>query len=542
MKQSFAFVFIFFVGITIFAQQEFHVFPKAHTTTPGRASGDGSLENPWDLETALNQKPEVVNGHDIIWLHEGVYNGRYRSTVQSTIPNAYVTVSAYEEDKVTLNGNVKSKREAVLEVNGKQVIYKNFEITWLGDFSRFEADENFKIGRGLRHLKGANCKFYNLRIHDVPGLGFGFWKHGAGSIIEDCIIYNNGYVAKNGRGRGEGIYVQNSSDSTRLIKNSIIFNNYYKGIEVWSAGRRANFEYVKHIKLENNILFNNGLPSGRHLDNIIVASDDRNGINVAKHISVINNVLYHNSNFTKDEIRGDAPSLTLGFNKHAPIEDVIVKDNIIIGRSNGLRILQAKSLTFTNNIIHTGFVQFSWSAKDNANHWNFKNNTYYSRTNRPAFRIVKYKDFKFDEWQTTFNIDHKSTSRVVDDFDLHPVLAFNRYQLNLNTYNVALFDKKGNDVVVDVSKYGIEKGKHYKIYDAENPENVLSSGKVLENRQIVFPMNNNEFLMPLHNTKAQKTPSNFGVFIIDFVDSPKQVSKVANPENAFQHFLKWLGF
>jgi hypothetical protein len=65
---------VLFIMLSV-AQQEFHVFPETHKTTPGKSIGNGSLQNPWDLQTALTQSNKVVKGDDIIWLHEGVYNG-----------------------------------------------------------------------------------------------------------------------------------------------------------------------------------------------------------------------------------------------------------------------------------------------------------------------------------------------------------------------------------------------------------------------------------------------------------------------------------
>ena len=38
------------------SQNEFHVFPMDHATNPGSVSGDGSINDPWDLQTALLKK------------------------------------------------------------------------------------------------------------------------------------------------------------------------------------------------------------------------------------------------------------------------------------------------------------------------------------------------------------------------------------------------------------------------------------------------------------------------------------------------------
>jgi hypothetical protein len=53
------------------------------------------------------------------------------------------------------------------------VIYKNFEITFLGDFSQSKKDENFNGATGINHTRGEGCKFQNLVIHNIPESGIG---------------------------------------------------------------------------------------------------------------------------------------------------------------------------------------------------------------------------------------------------------------------------------------------------------------------------------------------------------------------------------
>jgi hypothetical protein len=514
------------------AQQEFHV------TTNGKTSGDGTLQNPWDLQTALSQKPDVVNGDDTIWLHEGIYKGRFLSTIQSTKDNQFVTVAPYNNGKVVLNGNVESKNEAVLNVRGKQVIFRDFEITWLGDFSRNENDKDFRVSAGISHTAGEDCRFYNLIIHNNPGLGIGSWKHAGATIIENCIIYFNGFMSKEGKGRGEGIYVQNKSEKTRLIKNNIIFSNYYKGIEVWSAGRDADFEYVKNITLQDNIIFNSGAPSGNHYDNVIVATDDRNGTNVAKNIQVLNNVFYHNTDYFNNQVNGDAPSLTVGYVDNTPAENILVKGNIILGRNNPFRLLHAKSITFTDNTLYGGYVFLNANEMHYSKNWKFENNRYFTKKNG-AFRVDQDKSYALKNWQTTFKLDANSQWNHIKEFDLEPVLKIAQHAQKPNTYNVALFSKQENDVEVDFSEHKVSRGSSYRIYDVENRNKILTSGIVNANKKIVVPMTSKEFEMPLHNDKAEKTLSNFGVYMIEF-DNKKTTS--SEDLSAFEKILKWLGF
>jgi len=492
-----------------FAQHEYHVYPEHHEKTPGTTLGDGSLQHPWDLQTALGQKSEVVNGDDIIWLHEGVYNGRYISNLSSTVQGKNITVMPFQKNKVVLNGNLTSKRSYILEVRGKQVTFKDLEITFLGGFSRDQKDPNFQKVEGVSHSSGVGCKFINLIIHDIPGTGFGSWKQTADSEINGCMIYNNGYYS-NKRGSGVGIYVQNSSEKFRLIKNNIIFNNYYKGIEVWSDNRNASEAYVKNIILENNVIFNSALVTGIPRDNLIIATNDNNGVNIAKNIKVVNNILYHNTNYAKNEIDGEMPSLTLGFNEHAPIENINLSRNIILGRNDGIRIQYAKSLVFKNNIVYAGFVRFNKSFYSNFNstEWDFSGNRYFTRKNK-TIRIQSQEDFTVEEWNKKYGLDSKSVWKPVSQFNMNNVLDITANDYDENKYRVILFNKNEEDVTVNFSNQNLTKGLTYIIRDVEDYSKVLKSGILGSDKNITFPMK-------LNQGNKNKTLDNFGVYTIEF--------------------------
>ena len=530
MKYSISLLLIFISAIS-FAQKEFHVFPVNGSTTVGTPNGNGSIERPWDLQTALSQSSENVNGGDVIWIHEGVYTGRYRSVLESTKTNKKITVSAFKNDKVILNGNTEGKVNYVLQVNGSHVIYKNFEVTYLGDFSRLDSDVDFKAAVGINHQKGEDCMFQNLIIHNIPGSGIGSWKATGGTVIENCMIYNNGYQGK--RGHGVGIYIQNQSDKIRQINNNIIFNNYYKGIEVWSATSGSKLEFVKYVNLTNNIIFNNGSPAGKHVDNVIIASKDAEGINVAKHINVLNNVLYHNVDFNDSKNYGYGTSLALGFNANAPVEDVSVQNNIIIGKNNALNILHTKSLVFKNNIIYTGYIHFNSSVllALNNNGLQMDNNSYYTRSLK-GFRILKQQDYNIKAWQNEFKIESKSELKQLKDFKTTPVIKVYKLNNDGTEFNIAILNKNGTAVQVNFNEFEIEEGSTFKIYDIENRTVVITSGEISKNLKIEFPLALTRFEKPLHNNTATKSANNFGVFRIEF-EQPKK-------ESLFKRLFGWL--
>ena len=515
MKSIFILISFLLSVVTINAQQEFHVFPKSHKLNPGTASGNGSIANPWDLQTALSQTTATVNDNDVILLHEGVYDGRYTSIIRTTDKSTFITVKPYKKNKVVLNGNITSKSGSVLEVKGGNVIFQDLEITFLGDFSRSAQNENFQVVNGISHVDGEDCKFINLKIYNNPGSGIGSWKRTGGSVIDGCLIYNNGYMSKV-RGSGVGVYVQNQSDKIRYVTNNTIFNNYYKGIEVWSASSGTKAEFVKNITLNNNVIFNNGNPGGKFVDNVIIASNDKAGINVAKNIIFDSNVLYHNSDFTTKTNSGDGASLTLGYNANAPVENITISNNVIIGKNNALRLLHVKSLVFKNNISYCGYVHYDSSVlKHLKTGWKFDENIYYTKKTK-AQRISKHKDFTLQEWQNDFGLDKNSTWKQVKDFNMKSILDVTKISDSEDLYRVTLFQKEGEDVSVDFSSLNIKNGSSYSIYDIENPNKIIKSGKVVNDSKVKFPMNLYDLEKPLHDQKTQKTPSNFGVYMIKF--------------------------
>jgi len=524
MKHRYLHLLLVFFCLALQAQQSYHVFPENHKDNPGSPQGKGSMNNPWDLQTALSNKT-IINPGDVIWIHEGIYNGRYISEIYGNDQDK-VIVSAYKNDRVVINGNVTSENGAVLHVTGSNVIFKNFQITFFGTFPRYVDDTQFKVVVGIKHDKGESCEFRNLKINNVPGSGIGSWKHTGGSSIENCIVFNNGYMGKK-RGHGVGIYVQNKSTNVRLIKNNLIFNNYYKGIEIWSASKGHDYEFVKNVTLLDNVIFNNGLPSGHHRGNVIVATNDSKGINRAKNIKLINNILYHNTDFINDKKNnGDASSLNIGYNIKAPPKSIIVRDNLIVGKNNALAIYNIDELQFENNTIYTGYIHVGkkLSQPINFSKWSFKNNRYYTKKSTGFFLYVKQKKAMKD-WQSNNFRDKNSHRFSFEEFNLDPILHISEIDAPTKTFQLVLFDKEGDEVTVDFSKYNIVKNIAFTIKSVED-DRIIKSGTLDDNKTIVFPMGT-----------YNQTAANFGVYRIEF---DQENEKEKKRKGFFKRLFGWL--
>jgi len=206
----------------------------------------------------------------------------------------------------------------------------------------------------------------------------------------------------------------------------------------------------------------------------------------------------------------------LGFNPKAPVENITLTGNTILGRDDGIRILHAKGLTFKNNTVYSGFIRFhsSFYINFNANTWDFSDNRYFTRKNK-TIRIQSKEDFTVDEWRKKYGIDSKSTWKTIADFDMKNVLDITPYEYGKNKYRVVLFSKNEEDVTADFSSFNIIKGTNFTIRDVEDHSNVLQSGVLGKDKTITFPMK-------LNMGDTNKTLDNFGVFIVEF-SGPKKV-------------------
>jgi hypothetical protein len=70
------------------------------------SSGNGTMENPWTIETALSH-PEAVQPGDRIWLRGGTYAGIFLSELTGTAERPIV-VRNYNNEPVTLDANVRT--------------------------------------------------------------------------------------------------------------------------------------------------------------------------------------------------------------------------------------------------------------------------------------------------------------------------------------------------------------------------------------------------------------------------------------------------
>src|SRR5713101_3332184 len=188
---------------------EFYAAPN------GSASGDGSINRPWNLATALGQ-PAAVHPGDTIWLRGGRYVGRFYSSLTGTAA-APIKVRQYPGERATIDGFSPSASGNILQVGGAYTWYWGFEIMSSDPYrvstSSSTSPPDIRRGGGVYTDQAPGhpgLKFINLVVHDAA-VGFGWWQDATDSEIYGCLIYYNGWKRADGQGAGHGINTQNST-------------------------------------------------------------------------------------------------------------------------------------------------------------------------------------------------------------------------------------------------------------------------------------------------------------------------------------------
>jgi S-layer homology domain len=310
----------------------------------GSPSGNGSINNPWDLQTALDQ-PSAVQAGDTIWLRGGTYDDPpYISHLTGTSANPII-VRQYAGERAKLDGN-HNGTEPTVTVLGKYTWYWGFEI-FNSDPTRYSPDPSLnppRRGMGVQ-LSGDGTRLINMIIHDTnEGVLTG--EAATDARIYGNLIYYNGYKAPD-RGHGHGIYAQNLGSTPKPIYDNIIFQQFGWGIHAYGEGG-----HLDNFDFQGNISFNNGGLSGSYHTNILVG-----GLQVAKSPKLISNYTYNSQ---------DENNNNLGYS--AGCTSPMVQDNYFAS-DKALGVVNCSGMTITGNTFAGTTSGFSTSA--------FPDNTYY---------------------------------------------------------------------------------------------------------------------------------------------------------------------
>lgn len=286
----------------------------------GVASGTGGINAPWTLAHALGGAGGTLAVGDTVYLRGGDYTlGFPTSTSVSS-----VTLQNYGTEEPVLDGAIR--------LNGANVVLQGLV---------FANTDSSHTDLMTIDCENRNETIRACTIRGSQGNGIGVWGNAPNSVVEGCILYNNGWLgAAGGGGYGHAVYMQGAaSPNTSTIRNCLIFNNYAYPIHCYTEGGN-----LDGLAIENNVVWNNGWPSAHNRPILIGGSQP------ATRVSVKGNWVF----FSEDSPwLGQAQAVELGYAVDGN-GSLDYWDNVAWGGSPALNFAQSwNTASVQSNIVGT---------------------------------------------------------------------------------------------------------------------------------------------------------------------------------------------
>jgi hypothetical protein len=463
LRHLFIFVAMFGPGLSMAAD---------HYVSPGGSpSGDGSIGNPWDLQTACAPAAAIKPG-DTVWLRGGTYGSGGSSSISCQIAGTSsqpVYVRQYPGERATINGG--------LGIFGNYTWYWGFEISnnkWIRSTNECGPFPSIKVSDGVFFKQGVvGVKLINMVIHDVAN-GIADQQEASGTEDYGNILYNNGWASSCDRGHGHALYMQNAGSTVKLVQENIGFNSFDIGMQAYGGVP------ISHIHFIGNVMFNNGVPGGHRVDNFLASGG-----------SVPKEDLLFQDNVAYNPL--DAMPAETGYNQFIDGSnlDLTMINNYWIGATpTGYMTMQMQgwqTTTFTGNTV-VGPIIIS-----NVGFTNWSGNTYYNSTPPSA-----------DKGSTV--IGHNPTGIKI-------IVRPNKYERG-RAHIIVLNWDKAPSVTVDLSNSGLTAGTAFEIRDAQNFWGPAVLSGTYNGSPVVLPMNLTAVSQGLNFSAPAHTSAEFGVFVV----------------------------
>ena len=275
-----------------------------HVTTAGTSGGDGSIGNPWDLQTALNQ-PASVHAGDTIWIHAGTYNGTYTAKTNGTSSHPIV-IRNWQHGRATIDQGTDPTASNILTIGATYTWFWGLEVMssdGTKDISQYPVTSQYYAvdgqgvpnpswplpfilprGEGIEIEQSGNsglgCKFINCIVHDTRQ-GFSCWIQANPTEWNGCIVYDNGWTGPD-RPHGHNFYIQNpQGGGTKTFKDNMIMRAYSHNIQSLGGQYNDNESFIGNV----------GINGGER--NFLMGSDYTSANPVWQ-----NNVMYYDTGLT----------------------------------------------------------------------------------------------------------------------------------------------------------------------------------------------------------------------------------------------------
>jgi hypothetical protein len=482
-----------------------------YASPAGSAAGRGSIDNPWDLRTALSQS-SIVKPGDTIWLRNGTSIGTFVSYLVGT-QTAPITVRQYPGERAIIdkgsgayaNGTIPS-----LAVRGAWVTFWGFEITnSYADRSRTNPNTGLVQpwrGDGV-DVYAPNVKFVNMVIHDA---GIGIYDKQDGTEIYGCVFFYNG----NNKNE-HALYLGNRYD-TKLVADNIIFDQGGYGIHSYSASTTS---AQSGLTFEGNAVFNNGILTLDDMTTMNFLVGGEAGV-PAERITIRDNYIYAPPGNKPNKNIG----VMMGYADQGNRDLTITGNYIVAGQAQQIRYWQnviSNANTVYSTEVNTSYadVDLKMPAGVSTSAYSWNNNTYFGGLlSGGQFLFNLSTPIGFATWQLQTGLD--ANSELIQNLSLRPngVQTFvrpNKYEAGRG--HIVVYNWNHNaTVTVDVAAVGLKVGDQFEVIDAQNYFGTPVTKGTYDGNPINVPMNLTIMSRPVGNVERvpSHTSPEFAAFII----------------------------
>lgn len=489
-----------------------------YASPTGTSGGDGSIDDPWDIETALADNTNIANANyvvkpgDTIWLRGGTYtvdDNIIQSYIQGSI-GKFVTVRQYSGERAIL-------QDIALFANAPWADYRDFEMAGT-DTNRISAQMvSVPTDITIRYpftFSTSNIRAVNLILHDFIGLGISNFSASSNSEMYGNIVYYNGYLSNTRH--GPGIYSQNTT-GLKDITDNIVFSNFTVGLEI--QGTTA--AYINNYNMAGNTLFNNGqIPGYTTFHNFYLAAGGGS----------------HNVNFTDNYVYSALSTTTgantIGDNAESPYDayDLRFTNNYI---ADFPLLYNWQNLTFTGNTVAKAATNnvFKLSTPSTVPSYAWNNNTYYTTTG-DGFQFadqgqVNGTSLAFSAWQSATGFDANSIMTSANPTQNSIFVRANKFEqgrANITVYNWVLDDSVNADISnVDIFDVNgnvmgqgslLNPGDSYELHNVQDYFDDVVTGVYSGTGSITIPMTGHTVADLVGFSDPGSTFPEFGTFVL----------------------------
>jgi hypothetical protein len=497
-------------------RQEQPVAVRAEATSffvapDGRPDTNGSIDEPWDLATALSH-PDVVAPGSTIWLRGGTYEGAFRSRLEGT-EAAPIVVRQYPGERATID-RASLGDDSTFTIRGSHTWYWGFEVT--NSHPRRATDtpgshpDDLLRGDGVA-VYGHHTKLINMVVHDNAD-GIAFWTPAVESEVYGTVTFNNGWIAPD-RAHGHGLYIQNETGIKRIV-DVISFNNFTTGMKGYAQGGRA-----EGMHFEGVVSFNNGSPTSREgsdrYTNLFIGTTSR----PADRITIKDTFLYHQPGIVPDLDANLALGYTAGSNG-----SVSVTNSYIAGGTKAMRLADWDEAIVSGNTFYvTGPEGVTYRLVDvrapasamSAYDWH--DNRYFFEGASKPFKSGS-STLDFDGWRGTMSREASSVFAEGSPSELRVFVRPNRFEPG--RAHIIVYNWKGDSTLeVDVEGL-VAEGERYEVHDVQDYYGPPVLRGVYDGAPLELPLSSRAVAGPIgHDFTPSSTAPLFAVFVLTTGDA-----------------------